>query len=85
MFNRLRCSIETGTMCPQENDKLYKSRSYGPSRDSKEQCHKMTDSKQITFALQCVGSCRKSLSPSHLNVILPAVNAEDVTPKPPNC
>ncbi len=55
---------------------------YGPSRDSKEQCHKMTDNIQKTFSFKHSGSCRKSLSPSSVNLFLPAIKEENATPKP---
>jgi len=59
--------------------------SYGPSRDSKEQCHKMIVKIQKTFSFKCSNSCRKSLSPSHVNAILSAINAADATLEPQYC
>jgi len=47
--------------------------SYGPSRDSKEQCHKMTDNRQKTFFKHSESS-GNSLRPSRVNAILAAMH-----------
>jgi len=73
-----RCWMKTGTMCPQEDDKLYNWDVIWTFKKFK-QCHKMTDNRQKTFSLNCLVSWRKSHSPSHVIAILPAINEKDAT------
>jgi len=73
--------LKTGIICPPRTTNYNQDVEWS-YKEFKRSGHKMTNSKEITFSLKHVCSCRKSLSPSHVNAILPAANAEDATPKP---